>query len=385
MRKYTGQTDDGRRFVILYTRDGVCWRWGEDADRVTGPPPATSEPVNELAARSRTVNEALNSAAGVVGAAAQLVGSVARILEWWETRQVRLLDEAKFEEERRIPWTYDMMHRWVGAHREGTHLDLEISHYLGRETAATLVALGVNKKMAVPQAMLYELEQIRSAISAARVLLGRQFDALEKAQDFNISAFATSAFRGDSIGSFVVNFDAIRRWSGDPAVDWEDCVARNSVKSFESEFRDLQRYPKKLMATAFGYVVPGREEDNGKFSLPDVTSPFWTSLALAGLRSANPLVPLALGIVPAAAIAVFEQIKEADAFRRDDFKELALVTAEIERVRILHRLWCVLDGAVRVARGGGLLVQEMEGDLILSAPQENKEWKVISRHSLMAP
>ena len=45
--------------------------------------------------------------------------------------------------------------------------------------------------------------------------------------------------------------------------------------------------------------------------------------------------------------AFLETIKEADTTRRDDFKELALITAEIERVRLLHRLWCILDGAVR--------------------------------------
>ena len=54
-----------------------------------------------------------------------------------------------------------MMARWVKAHEKGDHLDLRISSFLARETIATTNARVENKKMAVPQSLLYDLEFIR--------------------------------------------------------------------------------------------------------------------------------------------------------------------------------------------------------------------------------
>lgn len=382
-RQFTGLTDDGRRFVILYTSTGVRWLVGSEAESLQLPTPP-SQPRPNAESKAKPINMALDGAAGLIGPTAQLVASVCRVLEWWEARETRLLDEARFEEERRIPWTYDMMGRWVRAHRDAGHVDLDISHYLGRETAATLVALSQNKKMAVPQAMLYELEQIRTTISSLRILLVRQFFALEHAQDFNISAIVASAFGRQSSQTFAVNFDAIRRWGADPALDWERCLLKGELKSFEAEFRDMHRFPQKLIETALGYRGNGATEPSVTASVADASSPFWAAIAVAGIKHINPLIPLAVAVVPAAVSAAFETIKDADTARRDDFKELALITAEVERVRLLHRLWCILDGAVRHTRGGGLLVQEDGGSLALAVPEREGPYKWIAEAPAMA-
>jgi hypothetical protein len=382
-RQFSGLTDDGRRFVILYTNRGVRWLVGAEADAIQLPTQPSPPRVN-TPARVQPINTALEGAAGLIGPIAHLVASLCRVLEWWEARETRLLDEARFEEERRIPWTYDMMGRWVRAHRDAGHVDLDISHYLGRETAATLVALSQNKKMAVPQAMLYELEQIRTTISSARVLLVRQFSALEHAQDFNISAIVASAYGRQSSQTFAVNFEAIRRWGSDPGLDWERCLVKGELKSFEAEFREMHRFPQKLIETALGYKGNGATESTAATSVADASSPFWAAIAAAGLKHINPLIPLAVAVGPAAVSAAFETIKDGDTLRRDDFKELALITAEVERVRLLHRLWCILDGAVRHARGGGLLVQEEGGTLALAAPEREGPYKWIAEAHALA-
>ena len=63
----------------------------------------------------------------------------------------------------------------------------------------------------------------------------------------------------------------------------------------------------------------------------------------------------------------YEKLNAADAARRDDFRELALFSAEVERTRMLHKLWCVIDGMVRRERSSGILVLEQGGRLMLSA------------------
>lgn len=382
-RRWQGVTDDGRTFTLLFTSKGVRWSFVEEEAKADIKAPTGSN--RERFDSDARINAALNSAAGLASSSAQLINAVTGVLVWWEARQTRLMNEAMFEEQRRVPWTYDMMGRWVEAHREGSEVDLEVSHYLGRETAQTLVALSQNRKMAVPQAMLYELEQIRRVISATRTLLVRQFTALERAEDFNINAILSSAFGGPKKQSLTVNFNAIRRWGADPALDWERCLAKNDLKSFEAEFKEMHKFPQKLMEMALGFVPTPTSNDQpaNAFSIPDATSPFWIALAVSSVRGASPLVPLALTLIPAAASAVFELVKDGDLFRRDDFKELALVTAEIERTRLLHRLWCLFDGAVRHTRRGGLLVQEASGVLTVTAPDHGGRFQEVARLELL--
>lgn len=62
-----------------------------------------------------------------------------------------------------------------------------------------------------------------------------------------------------------------------------------------------------------------------------------------------------------------EKLSTTSDARRDDFRELALFSSEVERTRMLHKLWCVIDGMVRRERHSGILVLEQQGRLVLAA------------------
>ncbi|NUP07967.1 MAG: hypothetical protein HOW73_18125 [Polyangiaceae bacterium] len=383
MRTFVGTKDDGTPFTILYTPSGVKWIHGDGGllSRSPSPTPERSRGEDEPTS-SASVAAALDAAAGVVGAAAQLVNAVTRVLEWWEKRKLVQIEESRFEEERRIPWTYEMIRRWVFAHKDGDSLDLDISHYLGREAYATLSAIAENKKMAVPQAMLYELEQIRRVVASQRVLLGRQFRALARAERFNACAIIRESLLKQPEVPITINYENIERWAGDPAVDWERCVMKGELKSFEQEFRDMSRFPMRMVELAFGYRTdPKAPPPERSGTVLDGSSPFWLAIGLASSKLVNPYVLLANALVPAATY-VYDFIKESDALRRDDFRELALYAAEVERVRLLHRLWCTVDGGVRQKLGGGLLVTEDHGALRLAAPVVKGEYEIISELAL---
>jgi len=379
---FTGEKDNGEKFAILYQPKGVQWVFGEEARRfynaVARPPrpegrdaaaagraaphgEAQSQAGGDMSA-TEAVAGALNAAASFAGAAAQLIGAVVQVLQWWEGRQYRLMDEAKFEEERRIPWTYDMIGRWVAAHQDGSHLDLQISHYLGRETLATLGALAENKKMAVPQSMLYDLEQIRSVVARLRMLLGSQFRALELSETFNINAIVTRSLGGTGPKTTGLNHGFVRQLASDPAEDWDRLLAANELKSFEA-VPELARQPSKFAEKAFGWSV---QEEKGS-STKDFDIPSWSPFVVGALAGALGLTPSLLGasLVATAVLHVVEKLSN-DSGKRDDFRELALFAAEVERTRMLHRMWCMIDGMVRREKDSGILVLEDRGNLLLS-------------------
>lgn len=381
---FTGTKDTGEPFAILYRPKGVQWVYGEEAQKFRDVIPAPKTPVQTAARAGNNdhsavkeqpsllsdVAGALNAAASLTGTAAQLVGAVVDVLNWWEGRQYRLMDEARFEEERRIPWTYDMMARWVKVHEDGRHLDLQISHFLGRETAATLEALADNKKMAVPQSMLYDLEQIRAVVARLRMLLGKQFRALELTEDFNINAVIAKVFGNHDSKTLGLNYAFLRKLASDPAEDWDRLLDAKDIKSFEIEVREVARDPAKFAQKTFGTPLPEKNQTSKDFDLPS-----WSPFVVGALTGAMKLTPALVGANLAATgiLYVYEKLSTADAARRDDFRELALFSAEVERTRMLHKLWCVLDGMIRRERSSGILVLEQGGKLMLSASSKTSE------------
>jgi hypothetical protein len=394
---FSGHDDVGEPFAILYGPRGVEWQRGAEAqkwlDVVMKPPEASrAAPAGKHGARgadrseqgvdASLIAEGLNAAANLTGVVAQLVLAVGEVLKWWEHRQYRLMDEARFEEERRVPWTYDMMARWVKAHEEGRHLDLQISHFLGRETAATLGALADNKKMAIPQSMLYDLEQIRAVVGRLRMLLRRQFRALERTEIFNVNAVIAKAFEGQDTKTLGLNHAFLRKLASDPAEDWDRLLAANDVKSFESDVRELTRQPAKFAEKVFGL---SSEKNDKKQPLIDGNLPSWSPFVVGALTGAMKLTPALVGanVLAAAVFYTYEKLTASDASRRDDFRELALFTAEVERTRILHKLWCLLDGMVRRDRGSGILVLEQGGCLTLSASSKaSAQYEIIADEEL---
>jgi hypothetical protein len=292
-------------------------------------------------------------------------------------RKVVQMQVATFEEERRIPWTYDMMGRWAAAHQDGDHLDLELSHFVARETVATLRALLDTPKMAVPQAMLYDLEQMRGVVGATRALLGNQFRVLQRADNFNIAGIVARALdRPD--GQATLNFAWIEKWARDPRIEWDAAVASKELKKFEAELGEMSRHPEVVIDRAFGFTQaePGKGK---KDETPGHAVPLLSTIA--SLFGVPELVPVAVvgGGLAAAVYLVFEKLEADKAARRDDFRELALFASEVERARLLHRLWCAVDAMVRKVRGGRLLVTEQAGRLQLAAPRrDGSSYEVIA-------
>ena len=288
---FTGIDDKGSPFAILYTSNGVRWLRDEAAEgyaRTTTP-------------RSPRIGP--KAAIGFIGPVAQLVGAAAAVGQLWESHQYRLLDSAQFEEERRIPWTSDMMARWAAAHADGQHLDLRVSGFLAREAAATLEAVAENKKMAVPQSLLYDLELVRDAVAAARQVFSTQFEALEAGFD-----------------QFGIDLDTafLRRLAEDPLEEWTRRTAGKKVDPFDDLLRDALRDREKFLKLLFGdgAVRPGAEKPKG----------------LAGL------VKL-FAAIPEWPRSLTDRSRDSAAARRDDYRELALFSAEVTRTTALHSAW----------------------------------------------
>lgn len=254
------------------------------------------------------------------------------------------MDQARFEEERRIPWTADMMARWVTAHQGGGHLDLRISSYLAREATATMGALIAEKRMAVPQALLYDLELIREALSATRRLYGEQFSILASHEGGEVAAALREAIPGRRLDPAFVD-----RLCEDPELEWGRRVRDRASKGFDDDLRDVTRHHDVFMNS----LLPS------------------TELSPAGPPLDQNLIARVLSrvtLVPSLPTIVTDQLRGDATARRDDYRELALFASEAGRVSALHAAWGVVDTAVRKQIGAGVLVSELEGATRLSLP-----------------
>jgi hypothetical protein len=341
--KFTGTDDVGDAFAIFYTRTGVKWLRGEDARPFLHEPSNPRSPAGGRVARDLSeAARGMNSAAGVVSAAASLVDSVAEVGMWWEGRQHRLMVSAQFEEERRTPWTADMMARWAKAHEAGDGLDLRISGYLARETAATLAALADNKKMALPQSMMYDLELIRHSVAAGRVLLKEQLEALDATTDYDVAELLRGV-----LPNARLNMDFVRRLGEDPAEEWSRRLSDKTSRDFDADLRELARHRQSFVEELFSSSPESNVADR---------SPSSILRRLGGRVAWIPELPKAWS----------ENIRDL-ASKRDEFRELAMFSAEVMRATALHSAWGVVDSLVRDARGTGLLVTELHGKIALSA------------------
>lgn len=344
-RTFTGTTDRGEDFAILYTTRGVKWLRGVEAApyiaaRSDGPPSDSdiSKRGNNAGANS-SIAQGLDVAAGVTGMASQLVEAIAAVGMWWETRQYRIMDEAQFEENRRVPWTADMMVRWVTAHEDRQHLDLRISAYLAREAMSTMNALVENKKMAIPQSMLYDLELIRDVLTASRLLFLNQFEQL----DSEVSPDVASVVQGGVPGSRL-DMSFIRRLGEDPAEEWSRKLRDKASRTFDEDLRDAARHSDVFLQRLYPAVQP-------------------RAVATADHQPLLRKLASRVTLIPAIPAAVGDLMKEGTAARRDDFRELVLLAAEVTRTTALHSAWGVVDSLVRQELGTGILITERDGTM----------------------
>lgn len=364
-RVFTGANDLGESFAILYTSRGVKWLWGDGAAPfVTAPSRSPSGAAHESSTAATrgtaaSIAEGLDVAAGVIGAATRLVEALAAVGMWWETRQYRIMEEAQFEESRRVPWTADMMVRWVKAHEDREHLDLRISAYLAREAVATMNALIENKKMAVPQSMLYDLELIREVLAASRNLFRTQFEELVAEGGRDITALIAGALPNRRL-----DIEFIRQLGEDPTEEWSKKLRGKTSRTFDEDLRDAARHSDLFLQRLF----PTTQQHTDGPS--DVSTRL---LRLAGRVNLIPAIPLVIG----------ELLKEGSAARRDDFRELILLAAEVTRATALHSAWGAVDSLVRQELGTGILITERTGKIELFAGQTKSGLRPLGRHGVL--
>lgn len=318
IRQFQVRKDNGEAWFMNFTSQGVQWVKDNERDAAETLAGSTFSPRGPLPSSPLTTMSAVLEGAASIGM-------------WWETRQLRLANEAANEENRRIAWLEEMLVRWGEVHREGDVLDLRVSEYLAREARATMGAISGNRRLALPQTLLYELELVRESLRPFRVLLLEQFEALVDQQQIGIAAALEAALPGRALD---MNF--LQKLGADPSID-----RANSKTSgdFDLELEALLRQPDAFLAR----VLPGRDRaPTNEPSAERRGSVFETLISVLA-----PSVPKTSPIDG-----------HSDApDRADSFRELSTVPAEVARARGLHMAWTAVTTLFAAASGHDLEVR----------------------------
>lgn len=129
-------------FAIIYGRGGVQWVRGRSADALAKQSglslPRTSDKDGSLQ----------------IAAAGQIIEAVAELGQWHEMRQMRLIQEAQFEE-RRIPLLVSCANLVLNDITTNGRLDSKAAYYLSRDASGLIEACVKNPKIYVPGSVLY--------------------------------------------------------------------------------------------------------------------------------------------------------------------------------------------------------------------------------------
>jgi hypothetical protein len=319
-RQFKVQKDNGDFFDMNFTKAGVNWTRSDTG--FTAPVPG--QPFQMPG----------GGGAGYVRAITAVIDTATNVGMWWETRQKRLMDEAINDETRRIPWLGDMMARWGEAHSDGDRLDLRVSEYLARETREMIDSIIANKRVSLPQSMLYELENIQDTFRSFRSLILAQFETLTGDRNIDLDGAVRSA-----LPNCRLDMDFVRSLGRDPAVDWAERVRSKTTAEFDRKLTTDLSDPSAFLARVFALTEQAAAEH------PETARPPGVVERLVGLI--GPALPkiLALDSRPDASE------------RRDAFRELSLLPAEVARVRALNSAWLATSAIVASATGNEVLVQ----------------------------
>ena len=364
-RAFTGFKDTGEEFVILYTDSGVKWLTGEKAEPYFNGVSAVSSPSGNSPGFFNTASSFLGSFASATNSVLEIANTITNLQNSIQNQQYRLLEEAKFEEERRIPWLINMINRWTNTHQNNNGVDLLLSHYLSKEVQAAIKPMSDNPKMSLPQSLLFDLERIRQVIASVRRLTARQFMILEESSNATISNDENPTFEKSVLNLIKINYEYIKMLSKDPTEDWEGFLEKeidlfsgkafwiNAFPDLNSEyfqkdrkqnFSEIIKDPQLIMSLISILTIPARSTPAGP--------------ALAGIAALMPFLSNFL-----------KQSKEKELLNREDVNELTQFYIEIEKTRALHQLWTMLDKAISYYRGGnGFLVLEDHGRMIVAEP-----------------
>jgi hypothetical protein len=318
-RQFQVRKDNGEFWNMNFTGAGVNWERSERP---------FDEPV-----QSQGFSPSAGASANSLHAIGSVIDAAASIGMWWEIRQQRLLTEAVTEETRRSAWLAEMVARWGDIHRGGNQLDLRVSEYLAREAREMLDAIVANKRVALPQSMLYELEVIQDTLRSFRSLMLTQFETLSGDTEFDLDRAV-----GKIMPRRKLDMDFIRSLGGDPSAEWMERVRAKSTGDFDRDLTEALR-PDVFLSRVFPRNEVGAPE-------PQEAEKQQTVLGrLVGIIA--PALPRLLAV----------DSKPDASERRDVFRELSLLPAEVSRVKALNSAWLATSAIVAESLGGDPQVQ----------------------------
>ncbi len=314
-RTFSVTKDDGSHWAMQYGAHGVTWIPLPTPTDATAPvrPPAFG--INPYV---HAITAVADSAAGIFDA--------------WQRHSQLEWERTNAEVARHGEWLADMIGRWGQAHSSTLGIDLRVSEYVGREADAMMRLLVENKKAALPQSMLYELDQIQEALRGYRRTLGDQFDALAADSEIALAEVVHEALPHRSL-----NLDFLHLLAEDPAIRWTQAVQAKSTGDFGRELSVIVRDPGQLHQRLF--VSNEVELSPAEAPRPGILQKF--------VRLVTPALP-----------RLFEGDYKSDAWeRRDQYRELSLFAAEVTQSRALTAAWLATADVVSAAHGRPLEVR----------------------------
>ena len=139
-------------FAIVYGPGGIKWVRGERAERIA-----------QDAGLKKTVGGDFK-ATGYLSAAGTIIQAIAQLGIWYEMRQMRLLEEAKFEE-RRLIWLVNCASLVLNDMHANGRLDSKETFYLSREAQHLFEAVEKNNKVDFPGTILYMCHRIHQNLA----------------------------------------------------------------------------------------------------------------------------------------------------------------------------------------------------------------------------
>lgn len=209
-----------------------------------------------------------------------------------------------------------------------------------------MLALVANRKWALPQSTLHDLSLIIDVFRTTREQLLKQFKAFESDQGLGLTALIETALPGRTL-----NMALVRQLAADPRAEWERLVQEKATAEFDVELRHVLRSSEAFFDRLFSSTAVATVSAQAQPGLPELAHRFFADL-IAPLRNPE------------------ETDWKGDAWqRRDAFRELLLLPAEVERVRTLTSAWLAVTAIVEqatpreltVAVGGPTVRLALEG------------------------
>jgi hypothetical protein len=140
-------------FTIIYGPGGIKWARGEEALRIA------------KQAGLKGVGSSDFTGSGYLSAACQITKAIAQLGMWYEMRQMRQLEEARFEE-RRLDYLVSCASLVLNDMRTNGRLDAKETFYLSREAQGLFeAAYRPKSKLHIPGTILYMCHRIHRSLA----------------------------------------------------------------------------------------------------------------------------------------------------------------------------------------------------------------------------